>query len=91
MKFLPQHKSVEIGDSRTVLDVALSGKIPISHTCGGMGSCTTCRVYIIEGEASPRTDLEQELATDRGFAEDERLACQLEARGGLVVKLPYSS
>jgi 2Fe-2S ferredoxin len=87
--FEPMGKSVEIGRSQTVLQVALSNKIPIHHTCDGMGSCTTCRIFVLEGDAGPRTNLEQDRADERGFAEDERLACQVRAKPGLVIKVPY--
>lgn len=84
----PHVKPLKIGDAQTVLEVALKNKVDIGHTCEGMGSCTTCRVFVLAGEANPRTDIEQERANERGFADDERLACQLKAVKGLTVRLP---
>lgn len=86
--FEPIHKSAIIGDSENLLQVALSNKIELAHTCEGMGSCTTCRVYVMEGAMSPRTEVEQERASERGFKEHERLACQLKPEDGMVVKIP---
>lgn len=88
MWILPHDKPLKFGDEKSVLDVALSNKIDIGHTCEGMGSCTTCRVIVIEGDAGPRTDIEQERADERGFAENERLACQLSPSEGLKVEIP---
>ena len=90
MLFLPLNRSVSFTTEGSVLEVALKNKIEISHSCGGMGSCTTCRV-ILESDpdlASPRTDLESEIAESRGFVDRERLSCQLEPRDGLVIRIP---
>lgn len=74
----------------SVLEVALRYGIGLNHSCGGMGSCTTCRVYIEEGlELLPeRTELELERAEERFFDENERLSCQIPALPGLKVKIP---
>jgi len=92
MTFLPGNRSVPIGSAPSVLDVALQNHVDLSHSCGGMGSCTTCRVWI-EGnitKLAPRNELEQEIATSRNFDDRERLACQLEPVEGLVVRIPDS-
>lgn len=88
--FVSNQKSIEIGNSSTLLDVALSGEIDIGHSCGGMGSCGTCRVVVESDLAglSERTEVETEMAEARGFAPQERLACQLEPKSGLRVRLP---
>ena len=86
--FWKDHKSAKIGDSQTLLQVALSNKIELSHTCEGMGSCTTCRVFVLQGEMSERTMVEQERAGERNFQDNERLACQLKPVDGMVVKIP---
>ncbi len=88
--FLPAQIRCQIENAASVLDVALKNKVPIEHSCGGMGSCTTCRVWIespLEG-LSQRTDIEKEILENRGFAPNERLACQLKPSPGLVVRVP---
>ncbi len=82
------HKSAIIGNSETLLQVALSNKVGLSHTCEGMGSCTTCRVFVLEGEMSKRTEVERERAIERSFKDNERLACQLKPVDGMVVNVP---
>ncbi len=54
--------------------------IVLEHVCGGMASCGTCRVKIhAEAELWPqRNDLESDFAQQRGLADHERLACQVE-------------
>ena len=90
MHFLPDGKACALAGEESVLDVALKHEVNLPHSCGGMGSCTTCRVFVVESEAllPPRNELEQDLADMRGFAENERLACQLPPTAGLVVRIP---
>ena len=61
-----------------LLEILLANKIGIGHSCGGNGTCTTCRVFVTKnlGMLSERTELEQERAEERDFLPEERLACQ---------------
>lgn len=88
--FQPLNRRCAIEGEESVLEVALKNGIDLSHSCGGMGSCTTCRI-IVEKTKSPlpaRNELEQDIADMRNFREDERLACQLPPADGLVVRVP---
>lgn len=82
--------TVSFEKEANLLDLALKSKIDIDHSCGGSGSCGTCRVKIIKGleKLESRGDVEQAMADDRGFSEDERLACQIEPVDGLIVEVP---
>lgn len=84
----PDNKPLKIGDSETLLDVALSNDVFLSHTCEGMGSCTTCRVFIQKGDGGPRTEVEVDRARERGFADNERLACQVIPQDGMAFEIP---
>jgi 2Fe-2S ferredoxin len=79
---------VREGDS--LLDTAVRARLPLHHSCGGMGTCGTCRVVIKEGLAilGPPDEVEAEIVRDRGFAPQERLACQISSMPGLLVELP---
>lgn len=74
----------------TVLESLLRAKIDIDHSCGGSGSCGTCRAILLPGSApaSARTELEADMAETRGFKGNERLCCQLEATPNLVLQSP---
>ncbi|CAN5607393.1 hypothetical protein BH10BDE1_BH10BDE1_21250 [soil metagenome] len=65
---------------KTLLELAVDKSVDLPHSCGGMGSCGTCRVRltVIEGDVPERNEIETEMANERGFADDERLSCQLE-------------
>ena len=66
----------------TLLDSLLAAGIPIEHSCGGNGTCTTClvRVESWSQPAPQRNELEQERTEERNFSPNERLSCQLEAQ-----------
>ena len=87
---LPERKIVEASHGQTILDSLLKAKVPIDHTCGGFGTCGTCRVHVVKGiEKVPvRNEIEAEMAQDRGFAAQERLDCQNEVCEGLEIARP---
>ena len=70
----------EVDSGATVLEIAVENSVDISHSCGGMGTCGTCRIHlsVLSGQPPERNEIEQEMAIDRGFRPDERLSCQLE-------------
>jgi 2Fe-2S ferredoxin len=90
IKFLNFNKNCAYEGFQSILEVALAHEIKLNHSCGGMGSCTTCRVFIQKGadKLEPRNELEQEHAQMRGFKQNERLGCQTLAKNGLEVLIP---
>lgn len=88
--FLPNSVSIEFQCGSTILELAIKNKIEISHACGGMGSCGTCRVIVKQGlESLPeRNEIEQTRAEDLSFSKNERLSCQTLAIDGLTVEIP---
>lgn len=71
----------------SILEGLLSHGVEVSHSCGGHGSCGTCRVVILRGKLEPRNETEAELAKDRGFTDAERLACQTPLVAGVKIRL----
>ena len=88
--FQPLGKRVQVKKETNILDLALNNKVDVDNSCGGSGSCGTCRVRVLSdlSKLSEPTDVEQMMIEDRGFAEDERLACQLEPRDGMIIEVP---
>ncbi len=90
--FKIDYKELEIqaGSQSSVLQLALDHKLLIEHSCGGFATCGTCRVFVEKSvdNLAPPVELEVEMASDRGFAADERLSCQLIPSHGLVVRVP---
>lgn len=40
---------VGVESGQTLLEIALANGIQLNHNCGGIGSCTTCHVYVEHG------------------------------------------
>ena len=89
-RVLPEDKIVEASHEESLLNSLLRQKIPLDHSCGGFGTCGTCRVFVLKGAEGlePRNEVEIEMAADRGFRDDERLACQTLPCPGLVIRRP---
>lgn len=89
IKFLPDNRDVLVSHKDgSVLDVALRAGIELDHTCGGHATCGTCLVKVVAGleNLPPPEGEEYEMAQDRGFKSDERLACQIKPCAGLIVE-----
>lgn len=84
---------VEARPNESILEASLRTKVPVSSSCGGFGTCGACRVLIEEGaeKLNTRSDLELEMAADRDFEDNERLACQTSPAPGLRVRRPNGS
>lgn len=78
-------------EESSLLELLLKNDIDIDHSCGGMGSCGTCRIIVQSDlETLPeRNEIEQERANDLSFEKKERLACQLCPQNNLKIKIPY--
>lgn len=77
-------------EEKPLLEILVENSVEISHSCGGMGSCGTCRVFITSrvGELPQRTEVENEIANDRGFTSHERLSCQVTFADALAGDAP---
>lgn len=83
-------KLIEIRRDETILETCLRNKLDLPHSCGGFATCGTCRVIVEEGleNCLPRNEYEQEMADDRGFSNQERLACQTSCQGFVRIRVP---
>ena len=88
-------KTVEVKASvgESILELATDHGISIEHTCGGVCACSTCHVYIEEGEELFNEPEDEEL--DRveeapGVQLNSRLSCQarIQQTGEVVVRVP---
>ncbi len=92
MNFLPKQQSVLIAQEESILDLALKHNIEINHSCGGMGSCGTCRIWFESDhyKSIALNELEREMKIDRNMSDQERLSCQVKPENGMVVRVPES-
>jgi ferredoxin, 2Fe-2S len=89
--FSPLGRSATAKDDETLLDVARRANVPLANSCGGVGVCARCKVRVVAGaeNLSPPTSMELRFGTARGFADDERMACQAVVVGECVVTTTY--
>lgn len=81
---------VEYSDELSVLELALKNEIPVPTSCGGNGTCGTCRLFVenFVEKLNPKEGNELEMSEDRNFQENERLSCQIVPLPGLIVRVP---
>ncbi len=99
--FLPEGRTVEFeygtlpyghhGRAMSFLDVAEHFDIFLDHACVGACACTTCHLWLKEGEVSPPEDDEidrLDMAADLQL--NSRLGCQavIPGPGRYVVEIP---
>ncbi len=73
-----------------LLEFLNAQNVGINQSCGGFGTCTTCRV-LIEQTNSPihdKNEIENERSIERNFERNERLACQIEIEDHLTITIP---
>lgn len=89
-KVFPDDKIVSASHDESILQAVLRAKIDLDHSCGGMGTCGTCRIFVNSGleRFAERGELEQEIALDREFCPEERLACQNLALDKIEIRRP---
>ena len=76
-----------------LLEVALANGIAVEHACGGVCACSTCHVYIEQGEGclSEATEAEEDRVEEApGLQRNSRLSCQcvIEQQGPITVRIP---
>ena len=83
-----------VAEGQSILEVALTYDIELHHNCGGVCACSTCHLYVEEGE-----DLVEELSDrEEDFIDravnprlNSRLGCQCvlqPGNGQITVTLP---
>jgi 2Fe-2S ferredoxin len=83
-----------IEPDQSILEVALKNDIELHHNCGGVCACSTCHIYVEQGEEylEELSDKEEDFI-DRAVNPriNSRLGCQCvlqDGSGSISVKLP---
>ncbi len=88
---------IEAQEGETILEVALKHNIRLHHNCGGVCACSTCHIYLEEGEQYVEEISEKEedfIDRARNPRLNSRLACQCvlhSGEGHLLVTIPDQS
>lgn len=88
MEFEPLGRRGGCRRGETLLEAAQRNGVQLVSVCGGMGSCGSCRVRVLEGDVSPPTQSEAEHLTPSDLATGWRLACQAKCLGPVRVFIP---
>lgn len=88
--FYPYGKSGEIPDGTSLLDAAEKLGLQMRHDCGGFATCSTCRIWVVEGMTNlTEIDLDEEnMLEEAQLTAPFRLSCQAKVQGDVVVRVP---
>lgn len=91
VSFTPLGREADAKPNESILDVARRAGVPLGNSCGSVGVCTRCKVRVLSGASnlSPATSIELRFGDARGFAADERMACQAVVLGNCEVTTTY--
>ena len=91
VSFIPLGRSADAKPNESILDVARRAAVPLGNSCGGVGVCTRSKVPVLSGAEtlSAPTSIELRFGSTRGFADDERMACQAVVNGDCAVTTTY--
>lgn len=81
---------IPVAGGQSILRAAVLNGVDISHYCGGMASCGTCKVEVVEGSENllPADGREQMVLGSQSAAAGHRLACQARVVGPVTVRIP---
>ncbi|MFN8650327.1 MAG: ASKHA domain-containing protein [Gemmatimonadales bacterium] len=91
VEFQPLGRRAVVRAGETLLDAAREAGIALTATCGGAGSCASCRVRLLSGVLSPVTDIESLVFEEAELAAGDRLACQAVPQGHARLHCPPDS
>lgn len=84
-------RQIQVKDlEKTLLRHFHDAHIDWMHACGGKGRCTTCKVIVKKGleNFSMLTPAEQRYRLQHALAADERLSCQAQITGDVMLLVP---
>lgn len=88
VRFIDQQLEVEVPTGTSILEAAKKIHAPEGDACGGVCACSTCHVYVEEGdELLSEAEEEEEDILDKAFdvRMNSRLGCQAKVEGdGLI-------
>ena len=86
--FNPDNVEIVVDQGENLLQAAIAAGVRIYASCGGAGTCGTCKVQIEKGEVeTTRTDK----VSDEEFSKGIRQACQSRVLSDLSVYVPVES
>jgi uncharacterized 2Fe-2S/4Fe-4S cluster protein (DUF4445 family) len=87
----PVGRRVQVGAGTTLLAAAQSAGVELQSVCGGVGTCSGCKVRVAAGSVSPATAADDHEISREEIAAGYRLACQAIALSDVRVDIPPES
>ncbi len=91
VNFQPIGRRVSVSAVQSLLTAAQGAGIDIASICGGIGSCDSCKIRLINGNLTPPTLEEEALFTTPELKAGFRLACQAYPLSDLTIEIPPES
>jgi len=80
-------KRLDVEGGLSLLESLRQGELFIPSACGGRGTCSYCKLKILDG-GGPVTPTEEPLLTEDEIASDVRVSCQVKVRNDLAILIP---
>jgi len=87
----PVGRRAQVAAGTTLLAAARSVGVELQSICGGVGTCSSCRVRLAKGVISPPTTAERDELSGEEIAAGYRLACQAVALSDVRLDIPAES
>ncbi len=87
----PVGRRIATSPRATLLEAAQAAGVELVSVCGGIGSCSGCRVRLVSGALSPVTLEEEAELSAAQLVAGWRMACQAEPRSNVVLDVPPES
>ncbi|MFH0914403.1 MAG: ASKHA domain-containing protein [Chloroflexota bacterium] len=88
IRFDPDNVDIVVDRGTNLLEAATRAGVHIYASCGGQGTCGTCKVQVQKGEVETTRTRK---VSDKEYEQGVRQACQSRALTDLVVYLPVES
>ena len=88
VRFTPDNVDIVVEQGQNLLQAAIAAGVRIYASCGGNGTCGTCKVLIEKGEVETTRTRK---VSDKEFKQGIRQACQSWVTSDLTIYLPVES
>ncbi|MFC1862514.1 NADH:ubiquinone reductase (Na(+)-transporting) subunit F [Thermodesulfobacteriota bacterium] len=82
-----EEKDLVVNGGRSLLASLMEEKIYIPSACGGKGTCSYCKVRVLDG-GGPVLPTETPYLSDEELHADVRLSCQVKVKEDLEIEIP---
>lgn len=89
---LPQlNKCLSIDKEENLFTALRAAQVPVASSCKGDGVCGKCVVTVEHGDENltPPTGLEETLCKKYNYSPSQRISCQCQVLGPLVLRTTY--